>query len=75
VVGGFSCVSASFFWLDVLELVLSPWRVAGWCCFCYKLLLYMSNEHISTFDFTRLKIYSINILCNYTLPKIQLFCQ
>jgi len=29
VVGGFSCVSASFFWLDVLELVLSPWRVAG----------------------------------------------
>jgi hypothetical protein len=29
VVGSFSCVSASFFWLDVLELVLSPWRVAG----------------------------------------------
>jgi hypothetical protein len=31
---GFSCVDVSCFWLAVLELVLSPWRLAGWCCFC-----------------------------------------
>jgi hypothetical protein len=29
VVGGFCCFGVSCFWLALLELVLSPWRMAG----------------------------------------------